>query len=58
MQAYVMTLCFALAATAGSVSARYLSDTHWESEAIKRGYALHCPRNGEFAWKGECEEGE
>ena len=27
-------------------------------QAIERGYALHCPRNGEFAWVGECEEGE
>ena len=30
----------------------------FESQAIERGYALHCPADGEFAWKGECEEGE
>ena len=25
-------------------------------QAIERGYALHCPHDGAFAWKGECEE--
>ena len=25
-------------------------------QAIERGYALYCPADGEFAWKGECEE--
>lgn len=24
-------------------------------QAIERGYALHCPDDGKFAWKGECE---
>lgn len=24
------------------------------SEAIERTYALYCPQNGVFAWKGEC----
>ena len=27
-------------------------------QAIERGYALYCPHDGEFAWKGECEEDE
>jgi len=27
-----------------------------EAEAIQRGYALHCPQTGDFAWKGECDE--
>jgi len=27
-------------------------------QAIERGYALYCPRNGQFAWVGECEEEE
>lgn len=26
------------------------------NEAIQRGYALYCPANGHFAWKGECDE--
>jgi len=26
-----------------------------ESQAIERGYALHCPKTGDFAWKGECD---
>ena len=27
-----------------------------QSQAIERGYALHCPHDGEFAWVGECEQ--
>lgn len=27
-----------------------------QKQAIERGYALYCPADGEFAWKGECEE--
>ena len=27
-----------------------------KADAIERGYALHCPKGGEFAWKGECDE--
>ena len=27
----------------------------WEDAVIKRGYALHCPDTGNFAWKGECD---
>ena len=26
-----------------------------KAEAIQRGYALHCPQTGDFAWKGECD---
>lgn len=31
----------------------------WEefsNQAIERGYALHCPVTGDFAWKGECDD--
>ena len=28
---------------------------HYEAQAIERGYALYCPKDGEFAWKGECD---
>ena len=27
-----------------------------KADAIDRGYALHCPKDGDFAWKGECDE--
>lgn len=27
-----------------------------KQQAIERGYALHCPKDGKFAWKGECEQ--
>ena len=26
-----------------------------EIQAIERGYALHCPVDGQWAWKGECQ---
>ena len=29
---------------------------YMETQAIERGYALHCPVSGDFAWKGECDE--
>lgn len=25
-------------------------------QAVERGYALYCPDDGKFAWKGECDE--
>ena len=25
--------------------------------AIERGYAQHCPVTGDFAWRGECDDG-
>lgn len=27
-----------------------------QQQAIERGYALYCPKDGKFAWKGECNE--
>lgn len=27
-----------------------------EIGAIERGYALHCPKDGRFAWKDECND--
>ena len=26
------------------------------AQAIERGYALHCPQDGRFAWIGECDD--
>lgn len=26
----------------------------WEKDLIQRGYAIHCPVDGAFAFKGEC----
>lgn len=25
-----------------------------KQQAIDRGYAIHCPQDGKFAWNGEC----
>ena len=35
------------------MQSRFIDMQH---QAIERGYALYCPRNGEFAWVGECEQ--
>lgn len=32
------------------------TDKKTKQQAIERGYALYCPSDGEFAWKGECGE--
>lgn len=28
----------------------------FKKDAIERGYALYCPKNAHFAWKGECKD--
>lgn len=35
---------------------QFLTVSNLKSEAIENGYALHCPKDGDFAWKGECDE--
>lgn len=25
-------------------------------QAVERGYALYCPTDGKWAWKGECDQ--
>lgn len=25
-------------------------------QAVERGYAAYCPKNGQWAWNGECKE--
>lgn len=27
-----------------------------KTEAVDRGHALYCPKTGNFAWEGECQE--
>lgn len=27
-----------------------------QQQAVERGYAIHCPKDGKFAWRGECNE--
>ncbi len=29
-----------------------------QGDAIERGYAIHCPDDGDFAWVGECRDKE
>lgn len=33
-----------------------IAGTYYERAAVQRGFAMHCPDDGEWAWKGECGE--
>jgi len=32
------------------------ADFYWREQATERGLGQYCPNNGEWAWKGECDE--
>lgn len=40
----------------GGAIADRVASTHYKRGAVERGYAMHCPADGEWAWKGECGE--
>lgn len=44
--------CFVLGALFGHADGR----GKMRDQAIQRGYALYCPTDGDFAWKGECDD--
>lgn len=48
----VLTVCIIVLVAFSGVLLGVRSVRH---EAISRGYALYCPGDGDFAWKGECE---
>ena len=33
-----------------------LANAGWRAMMIERDYGLYCPQDGEFAFKGECDE--
>ena len=33
-----------------------VEEESWIKAAIERGYGQYCPKDGAFAWKGECVE--
>lgn len=47
-----MFMCIAILAAMGIFAAIHAKSLR--NQAIERGYALHCPADGEWAWKGEC----
>jgi len=54
---YVLVASFISAILLASILIwQWFSAPDWQAEAIERGYALHCPKDGRFAWKGECDE--
>lgn len=53
-------ICFTFGMLFGAVFAGILTyavlTSHYESGIIDRGYGLYCPKDGEFAFKGECDD--
>ena len=51
---FVLGLAFGLFVTwvGGSLAAT----SYWKSEIVERGLATYCPKNGEWAWIGECND--
>lgn len=45
-------LCLSVGIILGSM----LKGDEMRSQAVERGYATYCPQNGNWAWKGECDE--
>lgn len=45
---------FIIGAFIASLITMDVTTNFYKNQAIERGYALHCPTNGKFAWKGEC----
>ena len=33
-----------------------VTENRLHDAALKRGHAVYCPHNGEFAWIGECDQ--
>lgn len=40
----------------GVIFATNITNEQWHTDLINRGHAIYCPINGEFAYKGECQE--
>jgi hypothetical protein len=54
--ARTVTFFTLLAAVAAGWLGWSLTQNYYRGQAIERGYALHCPTDGRFAWMGECDE--
>jgi hypothetical protein len=52
----VVLLAIGAALFVGGMGGRDEGRLEIQTEAIERGYALHCPKDGRFAWIGECDE--
>ena len=53
---HLVTFLAGVLATIAMVGSLPYFHDRTRAEAIERGYALHCPTNGQWAWIGECEE--
>jgi capsular polysaccharide biosynthesis protein len=39
-----------------AIFSNMLQHNVWRTDTVNRGLAIYCPNNGEWAWKGECDE--
>ncbi len=49
-------LGFILAAGAVTLIDNTRERQEWQKETVERGLAMYCPKTGDWAWKGECDE--
>ena len=47
---------FVIGALFGTLFVGTLSNNKWEANTIERGLALYCPKTGDFAFTGECDD--
>ena len=52
----VFTFGLAMGVLLSALLTSAILSSSYESDLINRGYALYCPTNGEFAFKGECNK--
>jgi len=53
-------LCFCSGISIGAALILFVfqdaSEREWETKTVDRGLAIYCPKSGEWAWVGECDE--
>lgn len=49
----VMATLFLLGA--GLIIGIAVERSGWQAETVERGLALYCPTDGDWAWKGKCD---
>jgi len=47
---------FVIGAIVATIFTVNIINQDWHVDLINRGYAIYCPDDGEFAYKGECDK--
>lgn len=53
---FAVIACIIWAATVAYLVGVSSERNEWQSDLISRGFAIYCPDDGAFAFKGECNE--